>query len=176
MVAGRKKVKEFFDDFWLKIQIRTENRRKKKDIKRKKKGFDLIDLADRIEPDELLAESARREIYYSAYLRDIIKSSRQTEKLKTSFFWLSFIVLACIIASGIGIIYIIAMKDTISFADVGVAFTGFGTVLTAVLALLTIIAKHLFPENGESERYSFIDSAHQYDCFTGNEDLDEEDD
>ena len=59
-------------------------------------------------------------------------------------------------AVGLLIIFNISQKDEISIEDVSVAVTGFGSMLTAIIALPSIIAKHLFPENSEEVRFSFI--------------------
>ena len=47
-------------------------------------------------------------------------------------------------------------KDNISFNDIGIALTGFGSILGSIIVLLQTIAKHLFPQNSEEVRFDFI--------------------
>ena len=52
--------------------------------------------------------------------------------------------------------FIAAQKETPSYADIGIALTAFGSVISAIIALPSIIANHLFPANSESVRFGFI--------------------
>jgi len=123
----------------------------------KKKGKDLLyDMEKAYSPSEYYFESERRDIYYSALVKDIIENNRTSQCLKCIFFSIvCFIfVLTCVL--GIMIIYTISQKETISYSDIGIALTGFGTVLSSIIVLPQIIAKHLFPEDSESVRFEFI--------------------
>ena len=64
---------------------------------------------------------------------------------------------------GMVIIYNISKKSDITYSDIGVAITGFGTVLSSIIVLPSIIAKHLFPENSESVRFGFIKENQKFD-------------
>lgn len=66
-------------------------------------------------------------------------------------FYFAFI---CVV--GLLIIYNISKKDIVTINDIGVALTGFGSILSSVIILPQIIAKHLFPENSEEVRFGFV--------------------
>ena len=101
-------------------------------------------------------ESERRDVYYSALVKDIVKNNRADQVLKSIFFVIVCTVFAFICVFGLLIIFNISKKDTITYSDIGVAITGFGSVLSSIIVLPTIIAKHLFPADSEKVRFSFI--------------------
>ncbi len=65
--------------------------------------------------------------------------------------------------TGITAIVIIAKKTNITIADIGVALAGFGSVLSSIVVLPKIIAKHLFPESSEKVRFDFVSQNQKLD-------------
>ena len=68
------------------------------------------------------------------------------------------LIFALVCTIGVWIIFNISQKENITYADIGVAITGFGSVLSSIIALPKIIAKHLFPENSEKVRFDFVNA------------------
>lgn len=101
-------------------------------------------------------ESDRRDVYYSALVKDIVKNNRTGQVLKCIFFGVVCFIFAFICILGLLIIFNISKKESISYSDIGVAIAGFGSVLSSIIVLPQIIAKHLFPENSEEVRFGFI--------------------
>lgn len=116
----------------------------------------LYDLEAPYTESDNYMESERRDIYYSALVKDIVKNNRTSQKLKVAFFVIVCIVFCFICICGMIIIINISNKENIQYSDIGVAVTGFGSVLSTVIILPTIIAKHLFPENSEKVRFEFM--------------------
>lgn len=124
-------------------------------MKRSKKDL-LYDKENKYIAEDLYYESDRRDIYYSALVKDIVKNNRTVQVLKCIFFGIVCLIFALICVFGVLIIYNISMKNDITYSDIGVAITGFGSVLSSIIVLPKIIAKHLFPENSEQVRFNFI--------------------
>lgn len=101
-------------------------------------------------------ESERRDVYYSALVKDIVKNNRTGQTLKCIFFVIVCLIFAFICIFGLLIVFNISKKDTTSITDLGVAIAGFGSVLSSIVILPQIIAKHLFPEDSEAVRFEFI--------------------
>lgn len=112
---------------------------------------------------EFCLESEKRDIYYSEIVKDIVKNNRTSQRLKCCFFGVVCLVFAIICIVGMVIVFNISRKENISYADIGVAVTGFGGVLSSIIVLPQIIAKHLFPENSEEVRFNFINKVQDYD-------------
>lgn len=117
----------------------------------KKRNKDLI-----YENDDIYNESDRREKYYSILVKDIIDNNRTSQHLKKAFFIIVCSIFAFICVVGLLIIYNISKKDIVTVNDIGIALTGFGSILSSVIILPQIIAKHLFPENSEEVRFGFV--------------------
>lgn len=117
----------------------------------KKRNKDLI-----YESDDIYNESDRREKYYSILVKDIIDNNRTSQRLKKAFFIIVCSIFAFICVVGLLIIYNISKKDIVTINDIGIALTGFGSILSSVIILPQIIAKHLFPENSEEVRFGFV--------------------
>lgn len=140
------------------------------------------------EADKEFFPSAKRDVYYSALVKDIVKDNRSSQIMKCWFFVFvcGIFIFTCIV--GMLAIWNIAQKENVSVADIGVAITAFGTVLSSIIVLPQTIAKHLFPENSEKTRFAFIRDNQNFDStyvlnnnnsvFEDNEyiDDDEEDD
>ncbi|MCI6653000.1 MAG: hypothetical protein MSH11_06235 [Ruminococcus sp.] len=116
----------------------------------------LNDMEGEYSATDYYLESERRDIYYSALVKDIVKNNRTSQVLKCIFFGIVCLVFAFICVFGLLIIFNISNKENISYSDIGVAITGFGSVLSSIIVLPQIIAKHLFPENSEQVRFGFI--------------------
>ncbi len=101
-------------------------------------------------------ESDRRDVYYSALVKDIVKNNRANQVLKCIFFGVVCAIFAFICVLGLLIIFNVSKKEAITYSDVGVVAAGFGSVLSSIIVLPTIIAKHLFPEDGEKSRFAFV--------------------
>jgi hypothetical protein len=116
----------------------------------------LKDMEAEYSATQYYLESERRDVYYSALVKDIVKNNRADQFLKCIFFVIVCAVFAFICVFGLLIIFNISKKDTTTYSDIGVAIAGFGSVLSSIIVLPTIIAKHLFPENSEEVRFKFI--------------------
>lgn len=116
----------------------------------------LKDMEQPYSPQTFFFESDRRDLYYSALVKDIVKDNRTSQRLKCCFFIIVCVVFILASVGGMAVIWIIARKNNISLSDLGIAFTGFGSILSAIVVLPQIIAKHLFPENSEKVRFDFI--------------------
>ena len=73
------------------------------------------------------------------------------------------------------VIFNVTKKDVLTVPDVGVAFAGFGSVLSAIIVLPKIIAKHLFPEDSEKVRFDFIKENQKSDQAYLEDDIDDAD-
>lgn len=124
----------------------------------KAKKIDLLYDMEEKYSEELYYESDRRDVYYSALVKDIIKNNRTGQILKCIFFGVVCLIFALVCTIGVWIIFNISQKENITYADIGVAITGFGSVLSSIIALPKIIAKHLFPENSEKVRFDFVNA------------------
>ena len=135
-------------------------------LNKKNKKIDLLyDKESEFDNQKYYNESDRRDIYYSALLKDLIKNNRSSQKLKKIFFWFICIVFVFVCVFSLLIIFSISRKDNITYGDVGVAITGFGSILSSIIALPLIIAKHLFPQNSEEVRFKFINKVQGFDQF-----------
>lgn len=123
----------------------------------------LYDLESPYTASSSYMESERRDIYYSALVKDIVKNNRTSQKLKVIFFIIVCIVFCFICVCGMFIIMNSSNKESITNSDIGIAITGFGSVLSTVIVLPKIIAKHLFPENSEKDRFAFMKQNQQLD-------------
>ena len=113
--------------------------------------------------DKEFFPSAKRDMYYSALVKDIVKNNRTSQIMKCWFFVLvcGIFLFTCI--AGMLTILNISKKENVSASDIGVAITAFGTVLSSIIVLPQTIAKHLFPANSEKARFSFIKDNQQFD-------------
>lgn len=121
-----------------------------------KKGDLLYDKESQYIENEYYLESDRRDVYYSALVKDIVKNNRSSQRMKVVFFVIVCVIFSGVCAAGMYIMFIAAQKETPSYADIGIALTAFGSVISAIIALPSIIANHLFPANSESVRFGFI--------------------
>lgn len=126
-----------------------------------KKDLDLIEASN-----EEFFPSAKRDVLYTALVKDIVKNNRASQVMKCCFFILVCVIFCVICTLGVLSIYNISKKPNITIADMGIAITGFGSVLGSIIVLPQTIAKHLFPENSELARFAFIKDNQQFDLAT----------
>lgn len=123
----------------------------------KAKNKDLLyNMEKKYSETEFYLESERRDVYYSALIKDIVKNNRTGQVLKCIFFGIVCFAFIFICVFGIPIIYHVSKRNTVSYSDIAIAITGFGSVLSSVVVLPKIIARHLFPEDSEEVRFRFI--------------------
>ena len=139
----------------------------------KNKKHLLKSLEKEYEEKEIYLESERRDIYYSALVKDIAQNNRTNQKYKCAFFVIvCFVFLFLCIGGGI-VIWQVAKLPKILYADMGVAATGLGSILSSVIVLPKIIAKHLFPENSEKARFDFIKDNQKFDLESNGDFIDD---
>lgn len=113
--------------------------------------------------DKEFFPSAKRDMYYAALVKDIVKNNRSSQNMKCWFFALVCGIFSFTCIVGMLAILNISKKEDISTADIGIAITAFGTVLSSIIVLPQTIAKHLFPANSEQSRFAFIKDNQQFD-------------
>lgn len=129
-------------------------------INRNKKKKDVLKKGD-----SEFFPSAMRDMYYSALVRDVVSDNRVSKIMKCIFFALVCFVFVFTCCYGMITIYNISERKSISASDIGIAFTALGGVLGSIIVLPTTIANHLFPANGEKERFEFISDIQKYDSY-----------
>ena len=141
----------------------------------KKKKDLLKDMEEAYSPQSFFIESDRRDVYYSALVKDIVRDNRRSQILKCFFFGIVCIVFLLTCIGGMIVIFNVTEKDVLTVRDIGVAFAGFGSVLSAIIVLPKIIAKHLFPEDSEKVRFDFIKENQKSDQAYLEDDIDDAD-
>lgn len=126
----------------------------------KKKDITLLQLQRGDEEDYPVNQ---RDYYYSALVRSIAEDNQKSRWMKTCFFILVCAIFLLMCSAGIVVVFMIANKDNTSIADIGVVISAFGTTLGSIIVLPQIIAKHLFPEDFEKVRLSFMGKCHNDD-------------
>lgn len=116
-----------------------------------------------VNDDQELSQSNIRDKHYSTLVKKIIDNNDATQLIKYIFFGVVCLVFLAVSIIGILVVLKIASKEAISYADISVAITGFGGVLSSIIVLPKIIAKHLFPENSEKVRFDFISQNQKLD-------------
>lgn len=116
-----------------------------------------------LEDGQEMTQANKRNIYYSTLVKKIIDNNDATQIIKYIFFGIVCVVFIAVSLIGIIAILIIAKKPNITISDIGVAITSFGSVLSSIIALPKIIARHLFPENSEKVRFDFISQNQKLD-------------
>ena len=116
-----------------------------------------------VNDDQELSQSNIRDKHYSTLVKKIIDNNDATQLIKYIFFGVVCLVFLAVSIICILVVLKIASKEAISYADISVAITGFGGVLSSIIVLPKIIAKHLFPENSEKVRFDFISQNQKLD-------------
>ena len=105
-------------------------------------------------------EEDKRNGYYTQILKQFTENHKKTHCARIAFKWIFFCIVClsfiAVVTAGVFAIITISKKDKIDSFDVGVAVTGLGSVLSAIIVLPKIIAKHLFPEDGDVKEFSFV--------------------
>lgn len=157
-----------FKDKWKKCrESRVTKKKCKSDLKNRRKQDLLYDFDQDYEGKTsdifLFFESQRRDLFYSALIKDIVKDNRTSQKLKISFFIIVCLVFIGVCGVGAYVLISVVNKKDISLSDAGTAFAGFGSIIGAIIVLPQIIANHLFPGNSEEIRFSFLRRNHELD-------------
>ena len=136
----------------------------------KKKNKDLLyNMEKQYQEQEYYLETDRRDVYYSALVKDIVKDNRTGQKLKCIFFCIICGVFVFTCVFGMFVVFEVAKKEQAALSDFGAIIAGLGSIVSSILVLPKIIAKHLFPENSEKERFEFITANQQFDLPKDNE-------
>lgn len=109
-----------------------------------------------------------RDGLYTYLLENYIKTQNKSNKtqhwFKIIFFALVLIVFVGVTFSGIICLLLISSKEeNITWADVGVALTGFGSILGVVILLPTRISENLFPATASKEIIEIVSNMQRYD-------------
>ena len=150
----------------------------------RKKERDLLFVDEDTDIFDDNMEADRRDVFYSALVKDIVKFNRSDQTKKWIFFVVVCALLILIIGTGMIVIYNASMKEDTTVQDLGIAITGFGSVLSSILILPKIVANHLYPKNYEEFRFDFIKDLQKmdrsifessdYDSFITMDDIDDE--
>ena len=150
----------------------------------RKKERDLLFVDEDTDIFDDNMEADRRDVFYSALVKDIVKFNRSDQTKKWIFFVVVCALLILIIGTGMIVIYNASMKEDTTVQDQGIAITGFGSVLSSILILPKIVANHLYPKNYEEFRFDFIKDLQKmdrsifessdYDSFITMDDIDDE--
>ena len=116
-----------------------------------------------LEADAEFFQANKRDVYYSILVREIINNNNTTQTLKYVFFSVVCAVFALVSILGIVAICIIACKEHIDYSEITIALSSLGGILSAIIVLPKIIAKHLFPENSEEVRFNFVTANQKMD-------------
>lgn len=91
-----------------------------------------------------------RNNHYVATPMGLGKNNKINNILKCIFFGIVCLIYISICVLGMLVVYNISKKSVVSYSDIGVALTGFGSVLGSTITLPKIIGKHLFPEHNNN--------------------------
>lgn len=141
---------------WIKKKRQTRKER----LLEKKRKKDLLTAS---QFEEFALENDRRDVFYSALVKDIVLNNRSSQILKIIFFIVVCLVFVGVTIAGIVTILVIAKKDKVDYSELGVAITGLCSVISAIIILPKTIANHLFPQNGEEVRFNFIKDNQKFD-------------
>lgn len=101
--------------------------------------------------------SSDREKLYTSLLKYTIKDCSSVHALKIVYF---SVILALLIAVSLGslaaIICVTKMDNSSSSQTISVVAGAFTSFLSSIIIIPKIMAKHIFPEDSEKERYKFV--------------------
>ena len=110
--------------------------------------------------NDYFGEEDKRNGYYTQLLKQFTENHKRTHTARIIFKWIFFCIVClsfiAVVVAGVYAIITISQKEIIGSFDVGVAVTGLGSILSAIIVLPKIIAKHLFPEDGDVKEFSFV--------------------
>ena len=108
-------------------------------------------------------ESEARDILYTRLVRDTLKDNRSLKGFKWVFVSVICLVFLSICIFSILTIFRLSDKENFTYEHLGLALSGFGSILASIIVLPKIIAKHLFPEDSEKVRFQFIKDTQSFD-------------
>lgn len=108
-------------------------------------------------------ESQKRGPYYTELLQNIVENNNEMQRLKKTFFNAALGLLFTIALGVMTVLIVLARKDGTSINDIVIAASSFGSLLSAVIVIPKIMAKHIFPEDSEKERFKFVNDMRKVD-------------
>lgn len=108
-----------------------------------------------------------RDECYTILLKEFSDNYKKAHKTKRNFkcffFYLVCASFVGVLVAGFHVIICISMKDGIDFADAAVAIAGLGSIISAIVVLPKIIAKHLFPKEGDEKDILLVSEMLKFD-------------
>lgn len=110
----------------------------------------------------------RDEIYtklLNKYIEEYDRNRKQRRKMKNVFFGFTIAIFVLLIVGLITLLIVMSVNKTLS-VTVGaiLSATAFASIITALITLPTIVAKHLFPENMDCDIVDIVGKMIQNDC------------
>ncbi len=130
----------------------------------KKREEEILNTTENWDEIDCLIE---RDIQYTVLLKQYISAQKENEKLqkrfKIVFFIIVLLVFVVVVSLGAIAIYTISKKASITLGDVGVALSGFGSILGVIIVLPSKIADNLFPATATKEMLEIVQTMQNYD-------------
>jgi hypothetical protein len=113
-----------------------------------------------------------RDIRYTDILSNYEKNQRRMHWLRFIFKCVFFAIVCIAFVAIIGVscytIYKISNSiGSLQLTDLGVVLTALGSIISAIIVLPSTIAKHLFPENGETAESNLVSTMQEFDNKSG---------
>lgn len=110
-------------------------------------------------------EADTRNEYYSILIEQIIKDNTTNKIIKYIFFAVVCLVFIVVTIGGVCILIFVSKKNNIqtNYTDIVLLLSALSGMLSAIIVLPKIIAKHLFPEHSEQDKYEFVKSTQKFD-------------
>ncbi len=115
--------------------------------------------AIRAQKDDDPQYHARNKLYtklLESYLSSFYSKDRCKKVYKLVFFIIVMLFFIIIISSCLISINNISIKETTTYADLGVIIASFSGILSALFVIPKIIAEHLFPSNEDSSMIDMV--------------------
>ena len=112
---------------------------------------------------EAMIEASKREKEYTNLVREIAKDSGTLHWLKIVYFWAILGILSFVCIGSIIVLINLSSKASIFREDIVIAISSLASLLSTIIVLPKIMAKHIFPENYEKERYTFVNLMQRVD-------------
>lgn len=101
------------------------------------------------------------------------KVNAQRTFQKKVFFWLVCVIFTIVVFVSLYFIWHTIKFNKFTTETLATLLTAFATIITSIIVLPNVIAKHLFPENGEDIGVEIIRAIQEYELRTNqNEDID----
>ena len=155
-----------FKQLLQKVKTYNMHRRAAKRLRKRKEFFYRVRLFNR--HFEEIPQNNLRNVYYTHILSEYKNNKKlihkQRYRFKCIFFWIICLSFSAIVGFNCLLLYNLSKHiGDISITDLGVALTGLSGLLSAIIVLPQIIAKHLFPETGEKEEIDLVKSMQEFD-------------